>query len=88
MQPWRRAEGLKRVRRVLRIWRGGWQDIIGDGFYEEGGPLEQAMFANRKMCSCPMCGNPRKWNSRRSYHERQADEAFKQQMREIAHVRR
>jgi len=30
-----------------------------------------------------MCGNPRRWYGQKSYHERQADEAMRQQMDEL-----
>lgn len=29
-----------------------------------------------KVCSCPMCGNPRKWFNEKTLQERKADEAF------------
>ena len=55
----KRQLGLKKARRVIRIWRA--RDIAGEKeYYKPGGLGERHILNNRKPCSCYMCGNPRK----------------------------
>lgn len=57
MNPYRREGGLRRARRVLRIWRarGGSRQ-----FYDDYVRIAGRMLHTRTPCSCPMCGNPRR----------------------------
>ena len=87
IQPWRREAGKRKVARILTAWRGQstvqvMQQRYGED-YSLDGRIGHSLFANQTPCSCPMCGNPRKWYRRRSYHERQADEAFAQQIADV-----
>lgn len=78
MNPQRRQHGIKRAQRVLQVWRGGtspYSDV-----YIEDGRLAQRMLRTRVMCSCPCCGNPRRWFGLKTRQEIQADEAFEAQL--------
>ena len=58
----RRQLGVKRARRVLRIYRSisTWNRSLMD-LYKEGGEFEKHLIHTRKPCSNPYCcGNPRK----------------------------
>ena len=77
----RREQGIKRVRRVLQVWRGTtnkFRDV-----YSDSGEIAKRMVATRVPCSCPMCGNPRRHFGERTIQERRADEAFALAMEEL-----
>lgn len=53
----RRLAGIKKARRVLGIYRA--RSPFTD-YYEEDGEYEKVLRKTRTVCSCWMCGNPRK----------------------------
>lgn len=55
----RRLQGIKKARRVLKVWRAV-NSRNNDDYYSDGGKCEQMLRKTRKPCSCYMCGNPRK----------------------------
>jgi len=62
MRGRRLQEGIKRARRILRVWdarqRGAQRERNRD-LFKPGGPLEQIMRFTRKPCSCPVCNDGR-----------------------------
>ena len=58
MKGRRRELGAKRLRRLLRARRVSVRDRL---FYADDGEFAQRHLKNRKKCSCPMCGNPRRY---------------------------
>jgi hypothetical protein len=50
----RRLEGIKRARRILRVWRGIGLDITEDELSFKG------LIHTRQPCSKCCCGNPRR----------------------------
>ena len=77
----RREQGIKRVRRVLQVWRGTtnkFRDV-----YSDSGEIAKKMVATRVPCSCPMCGNPRRHFRQKTYQECKADDAFAAAMEEL-----
>lgn len=80
MRPNRREQGLKKVRRVLRIWRAH-RDYQDTELYQG---LEHRMSATRVPCSCPHCGNPRRHFGEKTRQERRADEAMAAQLEGLA----
>lgn len=70
IHPQRMQRGESKARRVLSIWR------VSDPL------LLQRMRYTRKPCSCPMCGNPRRWFGERTRQEQMADLAFQEQSSE------
>lgn len=68
----RRAQGIKRARRVLHIWKSA-NSTRSDDLYLDGGPLEQKLLNNRAACSCPYCGNPRRHFRQRTRKEVMSD---------------
>lgn len=72
MRQWnkhsRRLAGIQKARRVIRIWRSvaGGRD---NESYEDGSQLEKRMIRTRVRCSCPMCGNPRRYSRERTRQE-------------------
>jgi len=80
MNPARRQEGLKRARRVLRVWRSCSDQV--EPFYALGGLMEQKMLRTRCPCSCIGCGNQRQWEGP-TLQERRASDAFQAQMDEV-----
>ena len=70
----RRQQGIRKVRRVLDVWRNiHW--IRDADFYQTDGRLARLMLNTRVPCSGPCCGNPRKWFGEKTCQERRADEA-------------
>jgi len=80
--PWRRWEGLKRARRVLRVWRNYHSDA-NEGWYDHGSLQEQRLLRTRAACSCPMCGNPRRWFGEVTLQEKKADVVMAEQLQEV-----
>ena len=79
---------IARARRVTRRWH--------DSYEQESDPLtrpdhtkadEQAIRIHNhlKVCSCPMCGNPRHsgWEEPRTRQELRAELSFQDQLEEI-----
>ncbi len=54
----RRLEGIKKARKVLRVWRGCFGKK--EDYYMDGGEAEKRLIKTRVPCSCLWCGNPRK----------------------------
>ena len=79
--PRRRWEGIKRARRILRVWRRHHSCVDED--YDDRGPLEQKLMKNRQPCSCPMCGNLRRWFGVVTRQERKAVAIMRQQLQEF-----
>ena len=76
----RRQEGIKRARRVLRVWRGSW-GIRPDAreYLKDGGDCEHHLIHTRVPCSCMMCGNPRRNFGERTLQERKADYEYREE---------
>jgi len=68
----RRELGIKRARRLLRIYREADTGNRTNGYYDEGGEYEKHLIHTRKPCSCAMCGNPRKYFGEKTRQEIEA----------------
>jgi hypothetical protein len=79
----RRAQGIKRARKVLYIWKSANSTRSVD-LYSDGGPLEQKLLNNRSTCSCPWCGNPRRHFHQRTRKEIISDIDMQDQIKEPA----
>jgi hypothetical protein len=71
----RRLEGLKRARKLLRIYRS--INPNEKEFFEVGGIIEKHLIHTRVPCSCTMCGNPRKYFKEKTRQEILSDEELK-----------
>lgn len=71
MRPWRRREGIKRARRVVRAWGMG-EDW---GFFK-------VLIHTRHPCSCMGCSHSRRWYGV-SRQECRAEESYRAQLEEI-----
>ena len=78
----RRAEGLKRVRKVLNIWKSA-NSTRSVELYLPGGTLEHQMINSRAACSCPYCGNPRKYFHQRTRKEVMSDIDMQDQIKSL-----
>lgn len=66
--------------RRVRFYRA----LVPQLFDEEWGEWALRRFRRQAaLCSCPMCGNPRKWFGQRTVQERRADIATRDQLREV-----
>jgi hypothetical protein len=72
----RRLRGIRKVRRVVAIWRScnHWAQL--DDFYAVNGELEKMMRKTRVPCSGICCGNPRKWFGKKTKQELMSDEEY------------
>ena len=83
----RRKLGIKKARRVLRIFRErsyylhNRRDLLE--FYDEGGLYEHTLYKTRVPCSCMMCGNHRKHEGK-TLQEKKADLFLSEDMGEIS----
>ena len=80
MVPWRRREEKKRAERVLRVWRKYWRNV---DWLDSDGLIAQVMLRTRVRCSCPMCGNPRRWWGQRTRQELRADDEMAVQLDDV-----
>ena len=71
----RRQQGLRKVRRLLRIYRARFPHH--SDWYAFGGEIEHQLLKTRVPCSCPMCGNPRHYRDQRTLQEIKSDLFFK-----------
>lgn len=69
MKSVRRRQDAARMRsRARRLpWYGSWPKI-------------ELFSDTMKICSCYMCGNPRKWYKRRTLAERRSDLTFSEEV--------
>ncbi len=77
----RRIQGIKRARKVLRIWRAG-SYHTDESIYGEGGWLMHHLLNTRARCSCPFCGNPRRHFNQRTKQELLSDISYQEQVKE------
>lgn len=83
MNPERKWQGVKKARRIVRIWRQMYSaPDCKPELYADNGGLVQHMTDTRVPCSCPMCGNPRRIYGERTIQERKADDAMQVQLQE------
>ena len=61
-RAWRRQQGMRHLRRLLRVWTWATAD------------LAHRLYHTRTLCSCPMCGNPRRHFGQKTVQERRDDE--------------
>jgi len=95
MDPTRRERGLLKVRKVMQSWRTIHEaDIFNrrsttsypddcngpEDYYADDGWQAKRMMNNRKICSCWMCGNPRRYFSQKTHKELCADADFRDQL--------
>jgi len=78
--PWRRQQGLKRVHRILRAWRGQARFDELRREYTDSSLLAKKLLRTRKPCSRPCCGNPRRWFGKRTPQELRADAMMQEQI--------
>jgi hypothetical protein len=74
----RRQQGLRKARRLLRIYRAKFPHSLE--WYDFGGKIEHHLLKTRVPCSCPMCGNPRRYRDQRTLQEIKSDLFFKLDM--------
>jgi hypothetical protein len=82
---------LKKARRIARKtfkrYNGKYpEEISPDEAKHYVGGVETHLGSYRKTkvpCSCPMCGNPRKYFGEKTVQEKKSDEDFKQQLNEL-----
>lgn len=86
-----RLEGIKRAKRVLRIWDQceGWNSCHGHHEYQDelsskhpSATWPKLMIRTRKLCSGSCCGNPRRIEGPTRQELRAADD-IRQQLREL-----
>jgi hypothetical protein len=72
----RRNLGIKKARRILRIFRERSYYFHNNGdlleLYNEGGLYERGLIKTRVPCSCNKCGNRRKYMGK-TFQEKKAD---------------
>ncbi len=68
----RRIQGIKRARKVLRIWRAG-SYHTDESIYGEDDWLMHHLLNTRARCSCPFCGNSRRHFNQRTKQELLSD---------------
>lgn len=69
----RRQLGIKRARRILKIWRARLTHGFDDPYYKDGGMCERHLFQKKVPCSCVMCGNPRRHLGEVTVQEKKSD---------------
>ena len=67
----RRQKGLNKARRLLRIYRARFPR--NRDLYVPGSEAEHHLLNTRVPCSCPMCGNPRRYRDQRTIQEIKSD---------------
>ena len=70
----RRQQGLNKARRLLRIYRARFPR--NRDLYVPGSEAEHQWLKTRVPCSCPMCGNPRRYRDQRTLQEIVSDNDF------------
>ena len=89
MNPDNRREGIRRAKRVLKIWDiaefgSDWvKDLYGDG--DTDGHCAKIMIHTRKVCSKDCCGNARKFDGP-TRQERKSTDSMKVQLEEIEDI--
>ncbi len=63
----RRQQGLRKAHRLLWIYRAKFPHHLD--WYAFGGEIEHRLLKTRVPCSCPMCGNPRRYRDQRTLQE-------------------
>lgn len=67
----RRQLGMKKVERVIRVWKSRDKWVYRDNAEEVETQERRRLLKTRKSCSCYMCGNPRRVEGE-SFQERKA----------------
>lgn len=70
----RRQEGIKRARRLVRLYRS-WSWFT-NGIFDDDAKWEKRLIKTRVPCSCPMCGNPRRHYGERTRQEKLSLEEY------------
>lgn len=70
----RRLEGIKRARRILRIKRAMFSNrhMSEPDYFSDDGEYAKILIKTHVPCSCPMCGNPRRYFGERTIQEKKA----------------
>lgn len=68
----RRLEGIKRARRMNRVYRQMWRNTLPEDVYSEESKWFKKTIHTRVPCSCSMCGHRRETMGR-TYQEVKAD---------------
>ncbi len=82
MRPARREQGIKKVRRIMSVWRQGWGHMHAE-FYTDDGYLARRMLHTRCLCSGPCCGNERRHFGLITRQERVADVQMQEWIAEV-----
>lgn len=75
-KKYRRELGLKKVRKIMQIWRqiaSDMEHLVSIEFYADNGVFAKNHLKARKRCSCFKCGNFRRYYGK-TVQERRQDE--------------
>lgn len=72
----RRQQGLKKARKLLKIYRALGSLGQDDALYDDDSPLAHLYLKTRVPCSCPMCGNPRRHFGKKTIQELRNEPLF------------
>jgi len=76
MNPEKRRKGVLRAERISKMWDS------------QGIPLSlencKRLVATPTPCSCPMCGNPRKYFGYVTIQEKRSNDDFNEQLKDVA----
>ena len=80
-----RRKGILKARRLLRVWRGQRGHIGSHNIYADNGRVAQRLLYTRTLCSCSMCGNPRRHFGEKTRQELLAEEEEVFESKEESH---